>query len=81
MVADPEIGIIKFETHEVLNEYHTKLNKFEDNMSTYDISWGKKLIQANKVQYLITPNNMLMPYSLLSVIQRFQTAAFDEQTS
>ena len=46
MVVDPEIGIVNVRTHEVLHEYHTHRNGVVDNMLTYDMSQGKRLVQT-----------------------------------
>ena len=81
MVVDPEVGIVNIRTKEVLHEYHTQRNGVVDDMQTYDISQGNRLVQTEHAQYLICPNLMIMQYSLLSVIQRFQAPAFDEQMS
>ena len=76
MVVDPKIGIINLETKEVLHEYH--INKHDAlDMKSFDMSWGSKLVQTNKAQFFIMPNRMVMPYSLLSVVQRFQAEVYD----
>lgn len=67
MIADPEIGVINLETKEVLHEYHIN-NKHFNDMQTYDMSWGKKLVLTDYAQFFIAPNEILMPYSLLSVV-------------
>ena len=46
MVVDPEVGIVNVRTHEVLHEYHTIRNGVVDNMKTYDMSQGKRLVQT-----------------------------------
>ena len=70
MVADPEIGLINLETKEVLHEYH--LNRtLASEMHLYDLSQGTKLVQSKETKYFLLPNCLLMPYSLLSVVQHY----------
>ena len=41
------------------------------------MSWGSKLVQTKEAKYFVLPNYLLMPYSLLSVVQQFQAEAYD----
>ena len=68
MVADPERGIINLETKEVLHEYHISQKQL-DNLQNQDMSWGSKLVQTKEAKYFVLPNYLIMPYSLLSVVQ------------
>jgi len=43
-----------------------------------DMTQGTKMMQTNKARYFVVPNFFLMPYSLLSVVQHYQLAKFDE---
>ena len=70
MVADPEIGLINLETKEVLHEYHINAT-LADEMHLVDMSQGSKLVQTRDAKYFILPNSLIMPYSLLSVIQHY----------
>ena len=70
MVADPDMGIVNLETKEVLHEYHIAKRQ-ADEMKTYDMGWGSRLVQSREGKYLILPNCVLMPYSYLSVVQHF----------
>ena len=78
MVADPERGIINLETKEVLHEYHIGQTQL-DILFNQDMSWGSKLVQAKEAKYFVLPNYLLMPYSLLSVVQQFQAEAYDRR--
>ena len=70
MVADPEIGLINLETKEVLHEYHIN-DTLSDEMHLFDMSQGTKLVQTKEAKYFILPKSLIMPYSLLSVIQHY----------
>ena len=46
MVIDPEVGIVELKTKEVHHEYHTKRNGVIEDMQTYDLSQGKRLLKT-----------------------------------
>ena len=48
------------------------------SLASYDLSWGNKMAQTNESKYMILPNRLIMPYSLLSFIQNYQTDPHDE---
>lgn len=71
MVADPEVAIINLETREVMHEYHmTRLNLRPNLM--FDMQRGIKIFKTQNAKYFVVPNNLLTPYSLLSVVQHYQ---------
>ena len=80
MVADPVMGIVNLETKEVLHEYHISKRQVAQ-INSCDMSWGTKLVQAREGRYFVLPNCILMPYSFLSVVQQFQSEAYDNAMS
>ena len=76
MAADPEMGVINLQTKEVLHEYHIQKHLDED-MDTYDLSWGNKMVQTGDSKFMILPNRLIMPYSLLNFIQHYQADSYD----
>ena len=49
-------------------------------MLNYNISWGNKLSHDEGVQYLCLSDSLVMPHSLLSVVQSFHAKAYDNDT-
>lgn len=75
-MADPVAGIVNLQTKEVLHEYHISSYKVEQILS-FDLSQGSKLVTSNETNYFVVPNQLLMPYSLLSVVQHYQDESQD----
>ena len=71
MVADPEFGIINLETREVMYEYHMTRPMLRTNLM-FDMQRGNKMFKTHNAKYFVVPNNLLTPYSLLSVVQHYR---------
>ena len=67
-MCDPELGIMDIRTREILHEYQiTHYNT--DELDLFDMTQSNKMLQNNFAKYFLTPSSLLMPYSLLSVVQ------------
>ena len=42
---------------------------------------GTKLVQTKEAKYFILPDQMIMPYSYLSIVQHFQEESYDNAIS
>ena len=79
MAADSNLGVINLETKEVLHEYHFYKHMKHGNFSSYDMSWGNKMVQTKDSKFMVLPNCLILPYNLLSYIQNYQTEAHDDE--
>ena len=61
-----------------MHEYHIQKHVGED-LNSYDLSWGNKMVQTSESKFMILPNRLIMPYSLISFIQHYQADAIDNQ--
>ena len=80
MVADHQVGgIININTKQVHHEYHIEKN-LTTIQSEIDMAWGHRLYQTREAQYFMLPNKLVMPYSLLSFVQHYQSDAYESHT-
>lgn len=76
MVCDPELGIMDICTKEILHEYQIANYNTED-LNLFDMTQSNKMLQNDFARYFLTPSSLLMPYSLLSVVQHNQPPQID----
>jgi len=69
MVCDPEQGIINIETKEILHEFQIPEYSNGD-LGVTNMAHSTKMIQNDFANYFITASTVVMPYSLLGVIQK-----------
>ena len=48
-------------------------------MASYDLSWGTKMLHSGESKFMILPNLLIMPYSLLSFVQEYQSESYDNK--
>lgn len=76
LVCDPSLGVIDICTKEILHEYGIKRLE-KSQFERYDMSHSNKMISNAFGKYFVTSTSIVMPYSLISVIQHFQPVALD----
>lgn len=84
LVFDPNFGLIELHRKRMLLEYHLcerSEGPSDGNSLGSKVSWGNRMVQTSFGTFLVFDDEVLFPFSYLSILQHYRSQVQDRSTS